>query len=274
MRTDWNWEPNGWVAAIAIVMAVATVLCWPRLRPRTKWRIKWAAGVGLILITVVVALLIFADTFSAEPAKQCAPNILKAKLPMWLGCAMTTYQDLSAGLLAGAGALFAAWLAFQAVQEQIEEAKNDRERQQAEGKEAAIICITQPVHAAAAALSVISVELAKTQPNGPWRSVPAITTAIRRVEIVMDNFMIRESLRDLNVNDRILYLIIVGTLSSWVIIAKDHESGILFAAYLEKLRSSLLSLHRPLGGFDQELASVFARDSQTVPQNGLARGQS
>jgi hypothetical protein len=129
MRTDWNWLPIASVSAIIAIASVAMILCWPKMKVRTRNRVKWAIGIGFILILIVLALLTFADTFTAEPTKQCAPNILKAKLPMWLACAMTTYQDLSAGLLAAAGALFAAWLAFQAVQEQIAEAAVSSERQ-------------------------------------------------------------------------------------------------------------------------------------------------
>lgn len=46
----------------------------------------------------------------------------------WAGCAMAAHEGLAAGLIGAAGALFAAWLAFDAVQEQIAQ-ERDRELQ-------------------------------------------------------------------------------------------------------------------------------------------------
>jgi hypothetical protein len=76
----------------------------------------WLRGllICFLLSAIVLALLSFADSF-AEPVKSCAPNFMRAKLPMWIGCALAVHEDLSAGLIGGAGALFAAWLAFTAI---------------------------------------------------------------------------------------------------------------------------------------------------------------
>jgi hypothetical protein len=40
--------------------------------------------------------------------------------PKWIGCAMTAHENLAGGLIGTAGALFAGWLAWSAVREQIE----------------------------------------------------------------------------------------------------------------------------------------------------------
>jgi hypothetical protein len=39
--------------------------------------------------------------------------------PWWFGCALTMHENLAGGLIGGAGALFAAWLAWQAIMRQI-----------------------------------------------------------------------------------------------------------------------------------------------------------
>jgi hypothetical protein len=39
--------------------------------------------------------------------------------PRWFGCALAMHENLAGGLIGGAGALFAAWLAWQAIMRQI-----------------------------------------------------------------------------------------------------------------------------------------------------------
>jgi hypothetical protein len=56
------------------------------------------------------------------------------------------------GASAAAGALFAAWLAFDAIQEQILREAERRKVEQAEAKISAVVCITPLIHAAAESL--------------------------------------------------------------------------------------------------------------------------
>jgi hypothetical protein len=99
---------------------------WQGQRPAIRRRLKWGTGIGLLLIVVVIALLSLADSFTSNAADRCAPNLLHSQWPgKWIGCAMSKHGDLAGALIGAAGILWAAWLAFQAVQEQIGE---ERER--------------------------------------------------------------------------------------------------------------------------------------------------
>jgi hypothetical protein len=47
------------------------------------------------------------------------PHHCKLAFPMVIGCAMGSYEDLSGGIFAASAAIFAGWLAWSAVQVQI-----------------------------------------------------------------------------------------------------------------------------------------------------------
>jgi hypothetical protein len=88
------------------------------MRPVTRRRLCWAllVGVGLTVLTVVI--LAFVDATAMEDAKRCAPSIWQSQWPKYIGCAAAAHEGLAGGLVGAAGALFAAWLAFDAIQEQ------------------------------------------------------------------------------------------------------------------------------------------------------------
>ena len=54
-----------------------------------------------------------------EDAKRWAPSIWQSRWPKYIGCAAAAHEGLAGGLVGAAGALFAAWLAFDAIQEQL-----------------------------------------------------------------------------------------------------------------------------------------------------------
>lgn len=78
-----------------------------------------------VLVFVVLALaaalaLSFAHSFAIlDDAKRCAPNFMSSQWPKYIGCAMAAHENLAGGIIAAAGALLAAWIAFDAVQAQI-----------------------------------------------------------------------------------------------------------------------------------------------------------
>lgn len=86
-------------------------------------RILWAIGIGLVLVGAAIGALWLADTYASDATTYCSTNLWPWQ---WLGCAMSAHEGLAAGLIGAAGALFAGWLAFQAVQEQI---RQERERE-------------------------------------------------------------------------------------------------------------------------------------------------
>jgi hypothetical protein len=79
-------------------------------------RIFWAFIIGPILISIAAFSLWLADTYASEPTTYCSTSLAWWQ---WAGCVMAAHEGLAAGLIGAAGALFAAWLAFDAVQEQM-----------------------------------------------------------------------------------------------------------------------------------------------------------
>jgi uncharacterized membrane protein len=243
------------------------------MRPATKRRIRWAIVIGLLLIAIVVLLLTYADAFDVgEHVGKCASSQWWA----YLGCAMSVHEGLAGGLVGAAGALFAAWLAYTAIQEQIAEEKKVREqqqrdedkrrvRQQAEAKTVAVLCITQPIHAAAATLEVVNKALS-VHGNDTTQSDQLVALFARHVQSALESFTLRESVRDLDLDDRrLLYIAIVDTLNTLVNISTNQSPVLNRLQRLQNQRRALMTLHTYLQGFDAELAQVFARDSGTTP---------
>jgi hypothetical protein len=80
--------------------------------------ISIAIILGVALIAIVVLLLTFADSFSVSEA-HCSAGFLKSKWPLYVGCILAAHEGLAGGLIGAAGAVFAGWLAWSAVQVQI-----------------------------------------------------------------------------------------------------------------------------------------------------------
>jgi hypothetical protein len=87
---------------------------------------------------------------------------------------------------------------------------------------------------------------------------------IEQVEVSLQSFTIRESYRELEINKRLIYIAIVGTLTTFVNIGRRRSPDLNRTQRLQNLQDALMRLHFYLSGFDTELAAVFARDSQTV----------
>src|SRR5689334_16840493 len=70
---------------------------------------------SLIVIGAVVGVtVVLAMAVAWGPQSKCA-----AQFPKIIGCALASYEALSGGLIAAAGALFAGWLAWSAARDQI-----------------------------------------------------------------------------------------------------------------------------------------------------------
>lgn len=83
-------------------------------------RLLWAIVVAAILLAIAYWALWLADTYSSAPT-NCFANL---PFVQGLGCAMSAHEGLAAGLIGAAGALFAGWLAFDAVQDQIRQERS------------------------------------------------------------------------------------------------------------------------------------------------------
>src|SRR4051794_13020493 len=72
----------------------------------------WLVALGIVLFTsLIMALAVLGGT------KSDCFSVAWYRLP---GCSMALYESLSGGLIAAGGALFAGWLAWSAVREQVE----------------------------------------------------------------------------------------------------------------------------------------------------------
>ena len=204
---------------------------------------KWAASIAVILVLIVVVTLSFADSYALiENRPHCAPNFIKSKWPMYLGCAMVAHEGLAAGLIGGAGAIFAAWIAFDAVQEQLGEDRERRRRQQVEAKVVAATIMTELI--AAAALSLNRIEFALHADDCEQSDADhAAAQILEQTGMALGSFAVREAVRDLGVDDRVLYLKILSDLAS--VVNVDAHPPKLFSrkerleVQVEALRESL-----------------------------------
>ena len=73
----------------------------------------------VLLTVIVIALALAQSGVYPHDGKLCAPSIWKAQFPKWVGCMMAEHENLAGGLIGASGALFAGWLAWSAVREQI-----------------------------------------------------------------------------------------------------------------------------------------------------------
>lgn len=226
-----------------------------------KRRIVWAFTIGLGLILLATGILVFAEaTAIPDEAKRCAPSIWQSQWPRYLGCAMTTHEGLAGGLIGAAGALFAALLAIDAIQERTSWEPNRQKLEQAEAKISAVVHITPLVHAAAECLFSVNKAI-----NGSPEVDKLVALATAHLNAEMSRFVVPESLRGLGLDDRLECLTIVGALNVFVTVSERPSPIQTRVRRLETQRSALMKLHTHLQVFDPDLAHVFARDSETSP---------
>src|SRR5262249_43328449 len=91
---------------------------------RMNRRRCFAGAVLICLLLAIVIALAFAHAWAptttiAGQGARCFDDFAHSKWPMWLGCAIAAHETLAGGLIAAAGALFGAWLAYRLLKEQI-----------------------------------------------------------------------------------------------------------------------------------------------------------
>lgn len=74
---------------------------------------RWTQGVSIVAGSLAVTAAVLAS------AVAWGPHHCKIAFPMVIGCAMGSYESLAGGMFAAGAALFAGWLAWSAVQVQI-----------------------------------------------------------------------------------------------------------------------------------------------------------
>jgi hypothetical protein len=82
------------------------------------WRRQFQACAAFaLLVGVIFVVLAITDQWMIlkDGSERCT-----AQFPKWIGCVLANHETLSGSLIAAAGALFAAWIAWRAIMAQIE----------------------------------------------------------------------------------------------------------------------------------------------------------
>jgi hypothetical protein len=95
---------------------------------RAVTALRRAAPVVMLIVLLVLFIYLVLGLAQAGSGSSC-----RWAFPEWFGCVLTAHEALAAGLIGAAGALLAAWIAWRAVQQQI---NAERERMLADRVEA------------------------------------------------------------------------------------------------------------------------------------------
>jgi hypothetical protein len=224
--------------------------------------IKAVSIPALLLIAFLVGLssALFLIPFWIGPFIAAAKNGNPAD---WIGFA----GNFGAGIMT----LVAAIIAWFAVQQQIkfqraqadfaeESRQRERDAQRAETKFAALIAITQPIHAATGVLHGIKQYLQSTSHNDQVRWTAATDKAVEQLDDTLNHFSLREIANGLQVDDRLNYLMILARLSTIVTLYRKRPGVLDTRATYQMLVVQLEELVQFLRPFDDDLAEVFIRD--------------
>jgi len=226
----------------------------------------WLISLALVLGTIIV---------TAIPGSIATGENIKSS--DWIGFA--------GSVVAGGMTLFAATLAWFAVQRQIKAQDESEERSVkrsaeqrmtdfAEAKYAAKIVLTHTVHAAAAVLNVTSkyVELSRepeavgmVEYGGRTKAGeirPLLDAAMVQLKATMSHFAVTEAWKDLGVEDKGNYLVITSTLHAVMNIYETPSPAFGFLTMVVNQRETLTHFSIYLRAFDDELADIYERDSK------------
>jgi hypothetical protein len=232
---------------------------------RHRWQIVLFAG----LLGLAVLALAFAHAWdpNAGSRAKCFETFWTAKWPQWIGCAIAAHESLAAGLIGLWAAIFAGWLAYSGIQMQIYEERRKTAIRQIEAKPAAVTAITQAIHAAAGTLLTVIQAQKAQDPRlfSEWDVL--IDRGVSFIEDCLDNFTVREAVRDLGIVDRVIYVQIVGTLASFVTINRRPSEHLDRKTRLQNRYNALMNLREYLQKFDSDLAAAYDRDAEIANQS-------
>lgn len=120
------------------------------------------------------------------------------------------------------------------------------------------------IQAAAAALAAINRALDAPIEQQPIRDKLMCLMATH-VQSTLNSFIVKEGVGQLGLQDRLYYMAIVATVSSFADVAMRQSPALDRTSILQSQKNTLLSLHHHLLAFDTELARLFANDSGTRP---------
>jgi hypothetical protein len=204
-------------------------------------------------------------------------------LPFWVVFAVNIAKDgprtdwlgFSGSVIAGAMTLVAAIIAWFAVNRQIHSQEESvaraefhaefaRQHHLLDAKLAAVLAVTQPMHAAAMLLYSVRIAIAANTVQSKDQWDVATKQACAQLAFTLEHFTLRDIAGDLAIDARAMYVILVSQLSSIVNIY-HRPAGILSREQsLAVLRDQLVGLETHFRAFDGDLADVYRRDS-TLP---------
>ena len=235
----------------------------PNLKP--LWLIALAMVLGTFIVVTVPISIAGGDNIKSSD---------------WIG--------FSGSIVAGVVTLFAAVLAWFAVQRQItalEDAEKSaaarlaeqRDADMSNAKEAAKIVLAHRVHAAAAVMNVTCqyLDAVARQPTlgiggigyagdgqqEAQRIKPMLVTAMAQLKASMSHFAVAEAWKDLETEDKRTYLLVTATLHTISNIF-DNQPPITFNEMIGNQRETLTDFSTYLRALDGELADIYERDSK------------
>jgi len=219
--------------------------------------VLFAGLLGLVVLALAFAHAWDAALPNAAPRAKCFETFWSAQWPKWIGCAMAAHESLAAGLISLWAAILAAWLAYSGIRMQIDEDRQKVALSQIAAKQAAVTAITQAIHAAAATLyTVTQAQKAQDQQQiAHWDG--SIDRGVSYIEECLNNFTVREAVRDLGIADRVIYIQIVGMLWSFVTINKRPSQHLDRDTQLQNRCNTLMKLREYLQEFDSDLAAAY-----------------
>ena len=232
----------------------------PGLTP--LWLISLALVLGVVIVTFVPMSISGGDTIKGSD---------------WIGFA--------GSVIAGAMTLMAGIIAWFSVQRQIKaqeqsesravQRQNDQRQIELESaKYAAVIVLTQPIHAAAAAMSLTKkyIKAKAEQPDrvglqehgSPGREAAGIKVDLdkmmNQLRATLEHFAVAEAWKDLGVEDKANYLVITSALQTLTNIYSSPAT-IAYARLVFNQHDALTNFSTYVRAFDGELADVYDRDS-------------
>jgi hypothetical protein len=200
-------------------------------------------------------------------------------LPFWVDPFITATQSknpadwigFAGNFAAGIMTLIAAIIAWFAVQTQIKAQRDIEERKETdaanmlavsrvEAKLAAVVSVTQPIHAAATMLFAVRKSQRATDVSEMVTWDKATNQATAQVEQTLAHFSIQSIVPEMAIHDRLFFLILVTQLSTIVNIYNRPPGILSRGERLGALHANLVKLSTFLKPFDEELAAVFERD--------------
>ena len=190
-------------------------------------------------------------------------------LPIWVTAAINIAKEgnrsdwlgFFGSIIGAAMTLIAAVIAWFSVQRQIAKSEDAKHQSQQEAKTVAIVVLAKGVHAASALLFSAQIASAANTPASINHWDDLVKQVSFQLTAMLDHFTVRQIASEMEVNDRIFFLMVVLQLHTIISIYNSQFGSVKREARLEIMESQLWGLEQYLPRFDEELWKVFKRDA-------------